>query len=1488
MDVDPRPPDPAAASGVSAPAALAAGREPPRRRARRAWLAVAALALLLGVALLAPWAMLRSTAGTAWLLARLPGVTAEGVQGALLGDRLALQRLRWQGAPGTLDAESVVLRGLRLRLLPAPGQWLALDADGLDAARLQWRSAQAAEASAPPTAPHQLSLPIALRLPVAIGAVVLDDLPPLEAVRLVVALGAEGGRAHRVEGLALRWQTLALRDGTLRIGSAAPLPLQVTVALAATEGAPMAWQATLGAGGTLEQPTLDGRLQGPEGSTARLQAALQPFARWPLQTLVLHTEALDLSALHPQAPRTRLAGRAELVSRAADAPLRVVVDLANAAPGRWDRGALPLSELALTLAGRLDVPGRVEVERLALQLADAGGRAGRVEGLGLWQDHRLALDLRLAGVAPQRLDARAGAMTLSGPLKVVLDALPSPDPAAAAAQGRPTLAIDTALDGRLDGIAQPIRLALRGRAGADEVELEALQADAGEARLRASARAQQRAGRWMLRSEGELARFDPLPWWPGAAAGPWGRGPNRLDGRWAVDASVPASALGGAPAALLAAARGSASVRLERSLLAGIPLQATIEAEPADGSVALDAALTLGGNRAALQGRLDATGDGAGDRWQAEVDAAALDVLAPLAAAWPGAATWLPRAGEVSLRTQARGRWPALATDGQARVRGLKAPRITLAEAQLDWRLDAQPDRLGAPPGTRTASVAGARRASPDPAASGILPWMLDEGAAMPWDLRLRVRDLRSTADDGRPTTLAVAEAALTGTAAAHRLQLDASAPLKPPPLLARLLDVALPEGGTQLALRLEGGWRAAVTTPDAARAGDARPASRPDGARWSGRIESLRIGGWDGRVPQPGPARAATATGGELRDVTTRAGTAAAAGRAQADPGSAGAFAPWLEARDLVAHLDLGAGGALHALHAEPGRIGLAGGIVLRWGRLAVERGDATGPMRIALEAEVEPLAVAPLLARWQPELGWEGDLQLGTRLTWHRDAAGVVEADVVVERIDGDLRVRDGAGQPLALGLTDLRLALNASDGVWLFTQALAGRTLGEAGGLLRVSGARDAALPAPGDALDGSLLARVADLGIWGAWVPPGWRLQGWVQTQGFFGGRLGAPEVQGWLEGGGLGARNLLQGVHVRDGRLRVRLEGERADVETFELFAGDGRLSLDGGATLGADPVVDLSLQADRFQLLGRIDRRLLASGGATLRLDRERLRLAGRFDVDEGLFDVSRSDAPTLSDDVTVRRPGAAPPPPAAPAAPRRATEVDLRIGLGDALRVRGHGLDTRLAGELQLTMPAGRPTLTGELRTVGGNYDAYGQKLVVERGLVRFAGAPDNPSLDVLALRPGLDVEVGVAITGSAQSPRVRLHAVPDMSESDKLTWLVLGRDPATVGRADTALLQRAALALLAGEDAGPGDALMRRLGLDDFSIRDADDESGGAVVTLGKQLSDRWYVGYERAVNATAGNWQLVYRAARRFTLRLQSGLDNAIDAIWVWRIE
>ncbi len=93
----------------------------------------------------------------------------------------------------------------------------------------------------------------------------------------------------------------------------------------------------------------------------------------------------------------------------------------------------------------------------------------------------------------------------------------------------------------------------------------------------------------------------------------------------------------------------------------------------------------------------------------------------------------------------------------------------------------------------------------------------------------------------------------------------------------------------------------------------------------------------------------------------------------------------------------------------------------------------------------------------------------------------------------------------------------------------------------------------------------------------------------------------------------------------------------------------------------------------------------------------------------------------------------------------------------------------------------------------------------------------------------------------------------------------------------------------------------MLRNIGIDDLSLRqttssgssaNGSTNSGGEVretiITLGKQLSRRWYVGYERSLNATAGNWQLIYRIAQRFTLRAQSGLENSLDLIWTWRWE
>ncbi len=94
----------------------------------------------------------------------------------------------------------------------------------------------------------------------------------------------------------------------------------------------------------------------------------------------------------------------------------------------------------------------------------------------------------------------------------------------------------------------------------------------------------------------------------------------------------------------------------------------------------------------------------------------------------------------------------------------------------------------------------------------------------------------------------------------------------------------------------------------------------------------------------------------------------------------------------------------------------------------------------------------------------------------------------------------------------------------------------------------------------------------------------------------------------------------------------------------------------------------------------------------------------------------------------------------------------------------------------------------------------------------------------------------------------------------------------------------------------------MLKRLGLTDFAVgqkADADNVKQ-TVVTLGRQVSKRIYVGYERSVTAAAGNWQLIYRIAQRLTVRAQAGVDTAtitanspttsqswsLDAIYTWK--
>ena len=1401
-----------------------------RRRRRWPGVLVALLALLALLPVVLWWGLQTQPASLPWLLAQVPGLQVQGLDGTLAGGRLQVRQLVWQAPAGPSGAASgrLEVQGLRLTLQPPawrpfPGAWVHLHLPTVQADRVIWRSASGPGAAL--QAPADLRLPLTLQIDqLAIGELLVDDQPPATALTARLALGLDRGERHRLDALSLVWQGSGLAAQG-QIDSAGAMPVQAL--LAAQRNGARPWAAQLQLQGPIRQLQAQLQLAGSplpgRAPAARpalsARAELRPFEPWPLGALTLSTRQLDLATLLPAWPHTDLSGEAEVQTQGLDQPATARVRLDNRLPGAWDAQRVPVARLVLTGRATPNQPDQLTIEQFSLDLAGADGPAGRVAGQGRWQGGELALDTTVTGLLPARLHRQAAALQLGGPLQLTLAGLGSAAGPGSTVRGGLTTQLSTRLTGRtLDRAALPVSLTLVGQFSGQHIQVTEARLASGPASAQATLDAQQGNAGWRLQGKAALSRFDPLPWWRGADGSAWQRGPHRLDAQadfqllWrnapssvnsASSANTPRTPRSPAnpdatplPPELerwLAVLEGDARLQVQDSLLAGLPLSGQARLQRAGAGTRLDSQLDLAGNRAVLQAERAALA--ADDQWRLQLQAPALAALAPLApllaADQPALGSQWPTAGALQADVSARGRWPAWRTDGTLQADGWRAGSRALQSAKLTWTTGASADA--------------------------------------PLAVQLQAKGLA----DGEQR-LDSLSASLSGNLRQHRLDLQLDSPAKPPAWTENLLG---PAGtGTHLQLSGQGQWL-----------GSGGGAALP--GTW--RLQGLQLQG--GTRDRQGGSR------------------------------------PWLAAQDLGADVQLGPQAQVLALRLAPGRVQLLD-TALRWQDAQWSAAAAGRPAQLHLVAELERFDVAALLARAQPGIGWGGKLIVGGRFDVH--STGRFDADLVLERLAGDLTLTDDLGSTQALGITDLRLALSAHDGLWQFAQGAAGRSLGEMAGAQVLRTSADRLFPPPDAPLQGVVEARVANLGIWGTWVPPGWRLAGQLRTSASFGGTRGAPEVRGEMVGSGLGLRNLLQGVNFSDGDLALTLQGETARIERFRFKGGDGQLSVSGQATLGARPGATLSLQAERFRLLGRIDRRLVASGQADLRLDAQQLRLDGAFTVDEGLIDLSRADAPALDADVQVRRNGQAAPAAAEPTlaaalpAPLRQPQVRLKIGLGTQLRLRGHGIDTGLRGDLAVTSPDGHLALHGTVRAEGGSVAAYGQKLEIDRGAVTFSGALDNPALDVLAIRPNLDVRVGVQVSGLAQRPRIRLVSEPELPDYDKLSWLVLGRSPDGLGRTDTALLQRAALALLSGEGRSPGDALLESVGLTDFSVRQSDGDTRETIVSLGKQLSRRWYLGYERSVNATTGTWQLIYRIAQRFTLRAQSGTDNAVDVIWSWR--
>jgi len=564
--------------------------------------------------------------------------------------------------------------------------------------------------------------------------------------------------------------------------------------------------------------------------------------------------------------------------------------------------------------------------------------------------------------------------------------------------------------------------------------------------------------------------------------------------------------------------------------------------------------------------------------------------------------------------------------------------------------------------------------------------------------------------------------------------------------------------------------------------------------------------------------------------------------------------------------------------LEVAPERV-VAGAMTLRVGGGRVALGETrVAPGNVTTSGEFEAMPAALLVALAGAGEIVDSSLLLGG--SWRLAATPRLNGTIRIERQSGDLVFKT---EPrLALGLSTLSLEAAVQN------ERAAGQLTVQGSEILL--NAQGEALPVGAGGATGlarespiSLTARldVPSLAPFAALLRTRATFDGRVRADLTATGTLGKPVWKGMLDANRVLIQSPPLGIDWHDGLLRAEISENAVRVSELSIIGGQGRLIGDGLLTQAGDERTGrLSWRAEHFAALNRPDRNLTLSGSGTVVAEARRLTLQGSLRADSGHFEFDQGDTLELSDDVVVV--GRAPRSGSGAAAERRLpVQIAFDLDLGQALTVRGAGLDAKLVGQLAVrSLPTGQVLGQGEIQTQRGEFRAYGQRLAIERGRLIFDGPIENPALDIAAWRRNQAVEAGVEVKGPLRAPLIRVVSNPPVSESEQLAWLVLGRPAETGAQADYAALQVAAAALV-GAAGGSQESLASRVGLDEIGV--GSDRQGSQAVTLGKRLSDRIYVSYEQSINAALAVLRLELALTRRLSARAETGTRSGMDLFY-----
>jgi translocation and assembly module TamB len=228
-----------------------------------------------------------------------------------------------------------------------------------------------------------------------------------------------------------------------------------------------------------------------------------------------------------------------------------------------------------------------------------------------------------------------------------------------------------------------------------------------------------------------------------------------------------------------------------------------------------------------------------------------------------------------------------------------------------------------------------------------------------------------------------------------------------------------------------------------------------------------------------------------------------------------------------------------------------------------------------------------------------------------------------------------------------------------------------------------------------------------------------------------------------------------------------------------------------------------------------------------------------------------------------------------------------LEINIGDKVTVDAFGLNASLKGKLIATQTNKGLDLHGEILIPSGRFHAYGQDLVIRKGIITFSGPTDQAILDIEAIRnpDSMDnshITAGIRVKGTTEDPKIDIFSDPAMSQQEALSYLIRGQGLDSSDQSDNDMMT----AFLVGVGTAKTGKFIGDIG-DAFGIKNLSLDTQGvgnnSKVVVSGYILPNLQLKYGVGIFDSLATFTLRYRLLPNLYVEAASGIAQTLDLIY-----